>query len=145
MRYWINTVSKDHVRAGEEGGFMQADHGEYAKLRNLEKGDMVIFYSPQTKMQGGRPLQAFTAVGCVADDEPYEVEVDLSFHPWQRRVLFFDCKLAPIRPLIDELDFIIEPFRWGLPFRKGLFEIDSSDFNRIVTAMEADLLGLDKR
>jgi hypothetical protein len=145
MRYWINTVSQEHVRAGEEGGFMQADHGEYARLRSLEKGDMVIFYSPQTKMRGGRALQTFTAVGCVADDEPYKADVGLSFHPWQRRVVFFDCKSAPIRPLIDELEFIVDPFRWGLPFRKGLFEIESSDFNRIVSAMEADLLGLDKR
>lgn len=145
MRYWVSTLSLDHVKAGEEGGFMQSDHGEYARLRNLSKGYMVVFYSPQTKFEGGKSLQEFTAVGTIADDEPFQVDVGLSFHPWQRRVIFFDCKTAPIRPLIEKLEFIPDPYRWGLQFRKGLFEIEAGDFKRITKAMKADLLGLDQR
>lgn len=144
MKYWINTVTEDHVRLGEEGGFMQAGHGDYAKLRKLSKGDMVLFYSPQDKFEGGRPLQAFTAAGNIADEDPYEVDVDLSFHPWRRRVIYFDGKNAPIRPLLKSLEFIADEFRWGLQFRKGIFEIEAGDFRRITKAMKADLLGFDK-
>ncbi|MGQ0679365.1 MAG: EVE domain-containing protein [Actinomycetota bacterium] len=145
MRYWIATVNEDRVREGEAEGVMQADHGEYARLRKLSKGDLVVFYSPQTKTDRGKPLQAFTAVGSIADEDPYEVDAGLSFHPWQRRVVYFDCKQAQIRPLIPKLEFIADPFRWGLEFRKGLFEIQSGDFKLIVKAMKADLLGFDKR
>ena len=37
MRYWINTVSHDHVKAGMEGGFTQANHGRATNLRRLSK------------------------------------------------------------------------------------------------------------
>jgi hypothetical protein len=32
MRYWINTVSLEHVERGVEGGFTQADHGKNTRL-----------------------------------------------------------------------------------------------------------------
>jgi hypothetical protein len=28
MKYWINTVSKDHVMVGKEESFVQAGHGK---------------------------------------------------------------------------------------------------------------------
>jgi hypothetical protein len=42
---------------------------------------------------------------------------------------------APIEPLIDSLDFIINKKQWGFPFRRGLFEIGDADFGRIAEAM----------
>ncbi|MEP7083354.1 MAG: hypothetical protein ABI854_01355 [Betaproteobacteria bacterium] len=41
MRYWINTVSLDHVLLGVEGGFTQADHGRATRLAKIEKGDVI--------------------------------------------------------------------------------------------------------
>jgi hypothetical protein len=137
MRYWINTVSRAHVLAGAMGGFTQADHGRPTRLKRLEKGDLIVFYSPRTEFQGGEPLQAFTAMGRIADDEPFQVEMSSTFHPWRRRVDFFDCVEAPIQPLLMRLTFIKDKSRWGFPFRRGLFAIDRADFICVAQLMRA--------
>ena len=138
-RYWINTVSRDHVHAGVEGGFTQANHGRATNLRRLARGDLVAFYSPRTSYPDGEPLRHFTAVGRVLDDTPYQVEMTATFHPWRRRVQFLACEEAPIQDLIDELGFIPDRSRWGFPFRRGLFEIGAEDFQRIARALKVDL------
>jgi hypothetical protein len=139
MHYWINTVSLAHVQIGVAGGFTQADHGRDTRLKRLEKGDMVVFYSPRTEFRSGDPLQAFTAIGRVVDDEPYREATRPDARPWRRRVEFFESRQAAIRPLIGELDFIRDKKRWGYPFRRGLFEIERPDFERIAAAMNVRL------
>lgn len=135
MKYWINTVSRDHTRHGVAGGFTQAGHGRSTGLKRLAKGDAIAFYSPRTQLNGGEPLQRFTALGLVMDDEPYQAEMTPDFHPWRRRVGFLPCEEAPIQPLLDDLSFIQDKRRWGYPFRRGLFEIPREDFERIARAM----------
>lgn len=80
-------------------------------------------------------MQAFTAIGRVADDEPYQVEVSADFQPWRRNVDFLECEPAPIRPLLDRLDFIEDKGRWGYKFRFGVFRIDDADRETIRSAM----------
>ncbi|HTE86694.1 MAG TPA: EVE domain-containing protein [Dehalococcoidia bacterium] len=138
-KYWINTVSRDHVRAGVEGGFTQANHGRPTALRRLARGDLVAFYSPRTSYPDGVPLQRFTAVGRVVDDAPYQAEMTPAFHPWRRRLQFLECEEAPIQNLIGELTFIRDRTRWGFAFRRGLFEIGAEDFERIARALRPTL------
>ncbi len=135
VRYWVNTVSRDHVQVGVESSFTQADHGKDTRLKRLSKGDWLVFYSPRTEPRGGAALQTFTAIGRVADEEPYQVEMTPQFHPWRRKVDFCRAQEAPVRPLIDDLDFIVNKERWGYPFRRGLFEIKREDFGKIAKAM----------
>ena len=132
---WINTVSRAHVRAAVEGGFTQADHGRNARLKRLRRGDRLAFYSPRTEFRGGVPLQAFTAIGTVTDDEPYQVEVSPDFHPWRRRVDFEATQEAPIRPLLERLSFTPDSSHWGVVFRRGLFEVPCEDVELIASAM----------
>lgn len=139
MRFWINTISRAHVRLGVAGGFTQADHGKDTRLRRLDREDVIAFYSPRTEMRAGDPVQAFTAIGRIADDEPYQVEMRSGFHPWRRRVVFLEAREAPIRSLVDGLDFVPDKQHWGYPFRRGLFEIGPEDMERIATAMGVDL------
>ena len=101
MTNWINTVSRDHVERGVRGRFTQANHGKPHMLRKMARGDWIIFYSPKTAYPDGEPLQAFTAIGQVADDEPYQAEMSPDFQPWRRNVDFLDCAETPIRPLIE--------------------------------------------
>jgi EVE domain len=135
-RYWINTVSRDHVRIGLEGGFTQANHGRATGLRRLGRGDLVAFYSPRTSYPDGEALQRFTAAGRVLDDEPYQAEMTPAFHPWRRRLQFLACEEAPIRDLLDELTFTKGRRQWGFVFRRGLFEITAEDFQWIARAMK---------
>jgi EVE domain len=134
-RYWINTISKDHVQKGIAGGFTQADHGKNTRLKRLSKGDYLIFYSPKTSLKDGEGLQIFTAIGVIDDDAPYQVEMTPVFHPWRRKVKFLESEAAAIKPLLEHLSFIKDKQRWGYPFRVGLFEIQRADFELIATAM----------
>jgi hypothetical protein len=138
-RYWINTISKDHVQKGIVGGFTQADHGKNTRLKRLSKGDYLIFYSPKTSLKDGEGLQIFTAIGVIDDDAPYQVEMTPDFHPWRRKVKFLESEAAAIKPLLEHLSFIKDKQRWGYPFRVGLFEIQRADFELIATAMGVKL------
>ena len=135
-RYWINTISLEHVLLGVEGGFTQADHGRDTRLRRLARGDAIAFYSSRRTIGAtGRPLQQFTALGTIVDDEPYRFEMSPDFQPWRRRVEFEDVRAVPIRPLLPMLGFITDEQRWGLPFRSGLFEVTAGDFGVIAGAL----------
>lgn len=138
-RYWVNTVSRDHVQRGVTGGFTQADHGKNTRLKRLGEGDYLVFYSPRTHFCSGETLQAFTALGRISDTEPYQVEMSPDFHPWRRNMTFLDAHEAPVRPLIEHLAFIENKERWGYPFRRGLFAVSAEDFERIAAAMGAVL------
>src|SRR3954447_14342834 len=137
MRYWINTISLSHIKRGMEGGFTQANHGRATNLQRLSQGDLIAFYSPRTEFEGGEALQCFTAIARVLDEKPYQVEMTATFHPWRRQVELIPCEQAPIKPLIEELEFIKDKRQWGFPFRRGLFEISEEDFHRIAQAMQA--------
>ena len=128
MKYWINTVSRDHVVLGVAGGFTQANHGKDSMLKKLRAGDWIVFYSPKTAYENGEPLQAFTAIGQVQDDDMYQVEMAPGFIPWRRNIRFYDCTEIPIKPFISELSFITDPTHWGYRFRFGMFEIPEPDF-----------------
>ena len=138
-RYWINTVSRNHVRIGVEEGFTQANHGRATSLRRLGRGDSVAFYSPRTSYPDGEPLQRFTAAGRVLDDEPYQAEMTTAFHPWRRRLQFRTVRRLPSWDLLDELTFTKGRRQWGFVFRRGLFEIAAEDFQWIARAMKLQL------
>lgn len=139
MTYWINTVSADHVQRGVAGGFTQANHGKPHMLRKMARDDWSIFYSPKTAFAGGEPLQAFTAIGRIVDDEPFQVRVSADVQPWRRAMEFLPCTATPIRPLLEHLDFIVDPHRWGYKFRFGVFRIEEHDFELIRSAMTRPL------
>ena len=120
---------------GVKGGFTQANHGKKTVLSRLSVGDWIVFYSPKTAYEGGETFQAFTAIGQVADDELYQVEMVPGFVPWRRNLKFYECQEAPIRPLIGELSFIQDKTHWGYKFRFGMFEIPEADFLKIKSTM----------
>jgi hypothetical protein len=61
----VNTVSRDHVELGVEGGFMQSGHGRASGLKRLTAAHWLVFYPPKTSLQNGDRLQTFTAIGRV--------------------------------------------------------------------------------
>lgn len=95
--------------------------------------------SRRTAMRGGEPLQAFTAIGRITDDEPFQVEMTPEFHPWRRLVDFRPSRHAAARPLVGSLSFITDERRWGYPFRRGLFEVPAKDLEVIANSMGVEL------
>lgn len=136
MKYWINTISKDHVMVGKQEGFVQAGHGKDAPVKKLQQGDRMIFYSPKTSLQDGKPVRAFTAIAKIKDDNIYRVVVNENFQPYRRNAEYENCREVPIKPLIEQLDFITNKKHWGFKFRSGLFEINQHDFELIYGLMK---------
>lgn len=137
-RYWVGVASRDHVQVAVNGGFAQLNHGKEAPLRRLQPGDALLYYSPREQISGGVPLQAFTALGKVLEGEPYQVRQSDRFSPFRRAVLYRHARDAPIRPLLQELDFSRGDANWGRVLRRGTFLITESDYRTIAAAMGVD-------
>lgn len=135
LKYWIVTVSKEHVLNGMDWEIMQACHGKKAPLKRINKDDFIIFYSSKYTMKDKTPYQKFTAIAKAIDNEIYQVKMFENFEPFRRKVKFLECQEIEIRPLIDDLEFIPNKQKWGYPFRYGLFEISEMDFKLISTKM----------
>lgn len=137
-RYWIGVVSASHVERGTQGGFAQLCHGKSAPLRRMRHGDWLIYYSPRTDMAKGNPLQAFTAIGQVADEQVYEYRMSDTFVPFRRNVHYSQCREVKIADLLDQLSFTRGNRNWGYAFRYGHFQIEREDFLTISRAMLDD-------
>ena len=128
MKYWIGVVSREHVKRGEQGGFIQLCHGKAAPLRRMSPGDWLIYYSPKEKFGEDEPCQKFTAICEIKSEVPYQVEQFPGFCPFRLDVDYKPCKEVEIKPLLEKLEFIENPKRWGFKFRFGCFEINEQDF-----------------
>ena len=137
-RYWLLVAARDHVQKGVEGGFCQANHGKARNLKRMKKDDGVVFYSPKEEFGNPKPLQAFTALGHVRDDEGCRWPMAQDFEPFRRNIQFENVQETPIQPLIAHLDFIRSKTNWGMTFRFGFLEISESDFARIASKMRAE-------
>jgi len=134
--FWIGVVSRQHVRLGVEGGFIQLNHGKKAPLQRLRAGDGVVMYSPRTAYPEGELLQSFTAIGVVRSGEVYRVKMAKDFEPYRVDVNFFKAKEVPIKPLIEALTFIKDKTHWGAAFRFGHLRVPAEDFMLIAKAMD---------
>lgn len=130
-KFWVIVASKDHVLHGVAGGFIQAGHGKRTGLARMHAGDRILYYSPKVAFEGNEPLQAFTALGEVVDDEIVQVEMSPDFKPFRRNVKYQYAGEVMIRPLIEDLRFITNKKAWGSTFRFGLLAIHQDDFERI--------------
>jgi len=133
-KYWLGVVCRDHVHRGTSLGIAQLGHGKREGLARLNPGDWLLYYSPRTSLRGGEPLQAFTAIGQVADSEIWQAD-EGDFHPWRRRVAYLpEAVETPIRDL--PLALTAGP-NWGYQLRRGLIELTADDFVLIKQAMAA--------
>ena len=133
--HWIAVASAEHVRRGRQGGFMQVNHGKAAPLRRVKPGDGIAYYSPTTILGEKDGLQAFTAIGTVREGEPYQGDMGAGFTPFRRDVEWAKAREAPIKPLLDRLEFTAGKANWGYQLRFGLFAINADDFSLIAGAM----------
>lgn len=132
-RFWIGVVSREHVLIGVAGGFAMLNHGKLAPLQRMSPGDWLIYYSPKTAYPDGAPLQAFTAIGQIADHAPYQAEMRPGMMGFRRDVAFLDGTETPMNALRDRLEFTRSP--WGMLARRGMFGISAADFQTIRDAM----------
>jgi hypothetical protein len=137
--YWIGVVSRAHVQIGVKGGFIQINHGKKAPLQKLHADDYLIIYSPRTEYPDGEILQSFTAIGKIISGKVYQVEMTSDFKPYRLDVKFYKSHEAPIKPLIESLEFIKNKEHWGAVFRFGSIKISEKDFVLISKAMNYNI------
>lgn len=138
QKFWIGTVSKEHVERGKAGGFAQLCHGKQSPLKRMQPGDILIYYSPNERYSEKSPYQCFTALGVIIDRPVYQIEMSLDFIPYRRDVRYLQTVDAPIRQLIPQLSFIRDKDKWGYVFRFGVLQIPCSDFIFIAESMRLE-------
>ena len=138
-KYWIAVASADHLARGKAGGFMQVNHGKQAPLKRIKKGDVVAYYSPLKTYGGTEKLRAFTGLGLIASEVPYQGDMGEGFKPFRHDVTWLKTRDAAIEPLLQHLEFTKGKTNWGYQFRLGLFEISETDLKTIATAMSAEI------
>lgn len=136
---WLGVVSAEHTQRAVSGGFIQLNHGKRYGVARLRRGDGFTIYSPTERYLEKRPLRAFTALGVVADDAPYQAEPMSmgdrgTVQPWRRRIEFFPVHRASIREV--DLELTRSP-NWGYQLRRGLVPLTPDDFEALRAVMTA--------
>jgi hypothetical protein len=134
-QFWVGVVSREHVLKAVESGVAQLNHGKRAPLARMHRGDWIIYYSPRTSYPSGESLQAFTAVGQITSDVPYQVTLSDDFKPFRHDVRYLPCREVPIQDVLENLSFLPDKQHWGVKFRFGHLSIPSADFERITQAI----------
>ena len=79
-------------------------------------------------------LQAFTAIGTIADDEIWQAD-EGDFKPYRRRVDYdVSARTTPVETLRQELELTSGP-NWGYQLRRGLVQLSDHDVTVIRRAM----------
>jgi len=132
-RHFIVVAAADAVDAASAGSYVEINRGKAGPLERLRDGDVVLYYSPRLA-EGGPPLQAFTALAVV---DGALRRADTPDAPFRRAARYRNVQPAPIRPLIDVLDFIRNKAHWGAPLRFGFVQVSAADSARIAQALGA--------
>lgn len=136
QKFWIVTASADHAENGVNWGIVQACHGKSAPLRRMAAADGVVIYSSRTKFRDGESLMAFTAIGRVTGDMPYQHAMAGGVIAWRRGVQWQPAaKMQPIRQLLGQLELTRGQPSWGMVFRYGFVGCSRADFSLIARAM----------
>jgi hypothetical protein len=140
--FWIGVASYEHVQRGVELGFAQLNHGKRAALARMHLGDWLIYYSPRTSHPSGASLQAFTAIGQITSEEPYQVTLTDDFQPYRHTVRYLPCRQVPIQEVLEDLTFLPDKQHWGAKFRFGHLAVSPADFQKIAHAMGVSIADL---
>ncbi|WP_427885628.1 EVE domain-containing protein [Kribbella sp. GL6] len=137
QRAWLGVVSADHTQRAVQGGFIQLNHGKRYGVARLRRGDGFAIYSPTEQYREKQPLRAFTALGVVADDAPYQAEPMSmgergTIQPWRRRIEFLPVHRAMLRDV--DLELTRRP-NWGYQLRRGLVPLEVADFEALLSTM----------
>lgn len=135
--YWMGVACAQHALAGRDNGFAQLGHGKKSAVSGLNKGDWIVYYSPREKIDGGDPVQAFTTIGQITSDKPYQVDKSMGFHPHRVNVDYLlNVTPASIRPLLEELELTKgRGGSWGIVMRGAKRKLIEADFRKIAARM----------
>jgi hypothetical protein len=130
---WLGVVSAEHVRRAVSFGIAQIGHGKRSGLARMHAGGTLVFYSPVEHVGDKTPLQHFTAMGDIADDEIWQAD-EGSFKPFRRRVHYANTTPVDLASVRGKLHLTAQA-NWGYQLRRGLVSLDDHDLNVLRAAM----------
>ena len=133
MTSWLGVVSADHVARGVRLGIVQTNHGHRGGLARMHPGDTLIYYSSVQRLGDKTPLQAFTAIGEIADGEIWQAD-EGDFKPFRRAVRYRTARPVPLASIRAELDLTAAP-NWGYQLRRGLIQLTEHDAAALAAAL----------
>ena len=99
----------------------------------MSVGDWLVYYSPRADFPDGEPLRAVTAIGRIVGERVFTFDMGGGFVPYCRDVRYVKgAREAAVADLA--LSFTSNP-NWGMLARRGHFEIEMGDLERIAAAM----------
>jgi EVE domain len=102
----------------------------------MHHDDWLVYYSPKTSLSDRALLQAFTAIGQIADDDIWQAN-EGSFHPFRRRIRYeAAARDVPVAALAGQLDLTSAP-NWGYQLLRGLIPLSEHDLEIIRGTMLA--------
>ncbi len=135
MGHVIGVVHRMQVETAAREGFVAFGHGKKSLVDGLCPGDTVIYYAPRTEPEGA-PVQAFVAHATVTGAAARERSFGQGGNGWIRDAAYDEVRETPVRPLLDELEFLKGRRKnWGMAFRGGRFTIGDADYRLIAKAM----------
>jgi len=133
--FWIGVASLDHVDRAVAGTYVELNRGRACPLERMHSGDGFAWYSPRIASATGASLQAFTALGRIANSAIYQIDAGGDARPFRRAIDYLAAQPVPIKPLLDTLSFIRSKSHWGAVFRFGFLRVPAADFAIIAAAM----------
>jgi len=138
MTCWIGVAAAEHVQIATASGFAMFAHGRHEAARKVLDRDWVTYYAPRERMDEGGIVRAFVAIGEAIPGAMAEHEMRPGISGWTRPMRWLKSRPASIYFLLDELSFVKDRSHWGMYFRKSLFSVPSTDFERIAAAMNVE-------
>ncbi|MEV0223939.1 EVE domain-containing protein [Streptomyces sp. NPDC050704] len=138
-RAWLVVVSAEHAGHAVEQQMIQINDGRRGNLTRLSRGDGIVLYSPTDRFRDKKPLRAFTALGLIADEQPYQAEpMNMGprgvIAPWRRRIDYLDAHPLALSSVTDDLH-LTQDRNWGYRMRFGLAPLPPEDFVHLHAAM----------
>jgi EVE domain len=134
-RHFLAVATAEAVGRAVAGGYVEINGGKAGPLERMRVGDALVYYSSPRERDGGVPLQAFTALAWTTGQSIYRAGIPDGDGPFRRAARYAPASPAPIRPLIDSLDFIRNKSHWGAALRFGFLALPAADFARVAEAL----------
>ena len=134
--HYLGIAERIHADACVTAGVCVLGLSGPSGVKKLNPGDGVIYYSPKTAPDG-EVLRAFTAIGEVTGETPYERSFEGASQPlWVRDVAWRrEAREVSIYDLLEQLSWIRNPKNWGFYMRGSHRAIPAEDYARIAGAM----------
>lgn len=129
--YWLTTAAKEHVDIVKEKGYTQVNMGPKEPLEHMNKGDMILYYSPTIYFEKPDSIcQQFTGIAQVSDDVIYPQDPANPVR-WRRNANYFECEPHHAAQFHKQVNFLQKHQEWIHAFLQPVFEISPKDFQTI--------------